>query len=33
MKTNYNSIREREEAALTLLAAYRQGDQDRKSVV
>ena len=28
MKTNYNSIREREEAALTLLAAYRQGDQN-----
>lgn len=28
MKTNYNSIREREEAAQTLLAAYRQGDQN-----
>ena len=28
MKTNYNNIREREEAALTLLAAYRQGDQN-----
>ena len=27
MKTNYNNIREREEAAQTLLAAYRQGDQ------
>lgn len=28
MKTNYNNIREREEAAQTLLAAYRQGDQN-----
>ena len=28
MKTNYNSIREREEAAQSLLAAYRQGDQN-----
>ena len=28
MKTNYNNIREREEAAQTLLAAYCQGDQN-----
>lgn len=28
MKTNYNNIREREEAAQMLLAAYRQGDQN-----
>lgn len=28
MKTNYNNIREREEAAQKLLAAYRQGDQN-----
>lgn len=28
MKTNYNNIREREETAQTLLAAYRQGDQN-----
>lgn len=28
MKTNYNNIRKREEAAQTLLAAYRQGDQN-----
>lgn len=28
MKTKYNNIREREEAAQTLLAAYRQGDQN-----
>ena len=28
MKSNYNNIREREEAAQTLLAAYRQGDQN-----
>lgn len=28
MKTNYNNIREREKAAQTLLAAYRQGDQN-----
>ena len=28
MKTSYNNIREREEAAQTLLAAYRQGDQN-----
>ena len=28
MKTNYNNIREREEAAQTLLAACRQGDQN-----
>lgn len=28
MKTNYNNVREREEAAQTLLAAYRQGDQN-----
>ena len=28
MKTNYNNIRERDEAAQTLLAAYRQGDQN-----
>lgn len=28
MKTDYNNIREREEAAQTLLAAYRQGDQN-----
>ena len=28
MKTNYNNIREREEEAQTLLAAYRQGDQN-----
>lgn len=28
MKTNYNNIREREEAAQTLLAAYRQGNQN-----
>ena len=28
MKTNYNNIREREEAAQTLFAAYRQGDQN-----
>ena len=28
MKTSYNSIREREEAAQSLLAAYRQGDQN-----
>lgn len=28
MKTNYNNIREREEAAQTLLAAYRQGAQN-----
>ena len=28
MKTNYNNIREREEAAQTLLATYRQGDQN-----
>ncbi len=28
MKTNYNNIKKREEAAQTLLAAYRQGDQN-----
>lgn len=28
MKTNYNNIRKREKAAQTLLAAYRQGDQN-----
>lgn len=28
MKTNYNNNRKREEAAQTLLAAYRQGDQN-----
>lgn len=28
MKTNYNNIKKREEAAQTLLAAYRQGNQN-----